>query len=366
MKDNHKHSVLLVCNTPFQILMACHIVFLFYKNYNIDIAISDGIRNGDKLVDNARKTNYFRSVFFIHNKKSFLLDNSIKSKIKYILSRIYEVFRNYFIVRSFFKNKYDIILFSNISILTKLLVFFIRKKNRECKLGIFEEGLVTYTKLYASGDDKSTLYSKFIDSEGIFPKIDFVYLCHPNLLEWNTYQAQVIQLPSLQRYNKEYIELLNIIFDYSSNVDVYDAKVIFFEESHCFEGFVVPDIDIVNKIAEKIGPENIMIKIHPRNPINRFSELGYKTNINTIIPWEVIMLNQEFDDKIFVTISSGAVVSPYLYIGLPCVSYSLLNCLLERPGFMNGSLGDMMQRIYSCYSGVFKTPKTIDEFLLKL
>ena len=78
------------------------------------------------------------------------------------------------------------------------------------------------------------------------------------------------------------------------------------------------------------------------------------------------MLNQEFDDKIFVTISSGAVVSPYLYIGLPCVSYSLLNCLSERPGFMNGSLGDMMQRIYSCYSGVFKTPKTIDEFLLKL
>ena len=46
---------------------------------------------------------------------------------------------------------------------------------------------------------------------------------------------------------------------------------VVFEESHSFEGFEVPDVEIVDKVANKVGRNNIMIKIHPRNPYNRIS-----------------------------------------------------------------------------------------------
>ena len=69
--QNNKCSVLLICNTPFQIIMACHIVGLYYKDYDVDIAISEGIKDGLKLVNNAISTNYFRKVIYIRNKKTF-------------------------------------------------------------------------------------------------------------------------------------------------------------------------------------------------------------------------------------------------------------------------------------------------------
>lgn len=365
--QSDKPSILLICNTPFQIVMACHIARLYYTDYLTDIVISEGIRGGEQLAKNAIRTNVFRNVIFTKNKKTFLAGHSIVNKIQFLFGRIFEIFNNYRIARNISKNHYDVCLFSNISILTKILGSLLRKKNPAIRLTLYEEGLVTYTTLFASGDAPTSLYSRFIDKEGLLSKVDIVYVCHPRLLTWQPINGKVVQIPHIDKTNKAYVELLNKIFDYhSSSVDIYDKKVIFFEESHSFEGFDVPDIEIVNQIADTIGKENIMIKIHPRNPENRFAKLGYKTNTNISIPWELLLLNQEFTDKIFVTISSGAVVSPFLYMGMPCITYSLLNCLPNRPGYMQGALGDMMQHVYQQYSDIFKAPTSIEQFLSEL
>ena len=360
---NNKPSILLICNTPFQIMMACHIASLYYKDYDVDITISEGIKDGEMLAKNAQKVTLFRRVLFIKNKKTFLSSPSIVGKCKYVFGRIWEIWNNWRIAKNLAKNMYDICLFSNISIFTKLLTSILKKHNPNAQLAIFEEGLVTYTQLYASGDAPKSLYRRFIDKQGLLAKINTIYLCHPHLLEWELPNGTIVHLPPININNIELKITLNTIFDYFQCEDVYDKRVVFFEESHVFEGFDVPDIDIVNQIAKVVGKEEIMIKIHPRNPENRFSKLGFKTNKNTSIPWEVILLNQSFDNKVLVTISSGAVVSPYLYLGIPCVTYSLLNCLSKRPGFMQSDLGDMMQRVYKEYHEIFKAPNEIDQFI---
>lgn len=365
--QNNTRSVLLICNTPFQIIMACHIVKLYYKDYDVDIAISEGITDGEKLVHNAISTNYFRKVIYIRNKKTFLTGKTFLNRFSYLIGRIKEVFVNCNIACNLTNRDYDVCLFSNISMLTKLLGTFMTKKNPRVKLAIYEEGVVTYTTLFSSCDAPTTLYSKFFEKKGLLSKVNLLYVCYPNLLEWSLKNGVVEKVPILNKKNEQYVSLLNAIFGYKEkNIDIYDKPVIFFEESHSFEGFDVPDVDIVNKISEKVGRDNIMVKIHPRNPNNRFAQLGYKTNKNISTPWELIILNQHFKDKIFVTISSGAVISPYLYIGEPCVSYSLLNCLSERPGYMNGDLGNMMQRIYNMYPDVFVAPESMESFLLCL
>ena len=357
---------MLICNTPFQILMACHIVTLYYKGYDVDITISEGIKDGATLAKNAQKAHLFRNVLYIKNKKTFLSSPTIWAKCRYVLGRIGEVYNNWKIAKNLAKNGYDVCLFSNISIFTKLYTSLLRKHNPNAQLAIFEEGLVTYTQLYASGDAPTSLYRRFIDRKGLLAKINTLYLCHPHLLEWSIPDGTIVHLPPIDKNNTELMVALNTIFDYDQCEDLYDKRIVFFEESHIFEGFDVLDIDIVNQIAQLVGKDQIMIKIHPRNPENRFSQLGYKTNKNTSIPWEVLLLNQSFDDKVLVTISSGAVVSPYLYLGIPCVSYSLLNTLFERPGFMQSDLGDLMQRVYDEYHHIFKAPNSIEQFLSQL
>lgn len=58
-------------------------------------------------------------------------------------------------------------------------------------------------------------------------------------------------------------------------------------------GAGVNDVELIEALADKVGKQNMMVKIHPRNPVNRFEKLGYKTNHNTAIPWEVIVMNTD-------------------------------------------------------------------------
>lgn len=363
---NNRQSILVVCNTPFQIIVACHVLHTFYGNADVDLYISSGIRGYAQLVQNARKTSIFREVQTIPISKTFCKGSGAAAKCSYVIKRAFEIIRTLLFARSISKRQYDVLLFSNISVFTKRLTTLFCRANPNGKIGLFEEGTITYTKQFIAGDSPKTLYRRFFDKNGVIDRLSALYVFNPIFLSWNPKNGEIITIPKLTEVSKEYKGVLNTIFGYEQCEDTYDKKVIFFEESHVMEGFKVPDIQIVEKIAQKVGQDNVMVKIHPRNPENRFAKLGYKTNVNTSIPWELIILNQPMDDKILVTISSGSVIYPYLYFGITTKTYSLLNCLEERPGLMKGENGELMQRIYTTYPNILMAPKTIDEFLSKI
>jgi len=115
--------------------------------------------------------------------------------------------------------------------------------------------------------------------------------------------------------NKELVNLYNEVFKYDPSVDSYEEPIIFFEESYYADGYDVNDVEMVDKIADIVGKENLFIKTHPRNPENRFKKLGYKTNKNTSIPWEVICMNIDLSNKTLVTIASVAAIVPATMLG---------------------------------------------------
>lgn len=358
---NEKASILVVANTPFQIVVACHILQLYYPQAEVDLGISNGIRNAENLVKQARETGAFRKVVYLKNRKRFA-----KGPLSKPLAWFGNVCSNYRIACSLSKSKYDLFLFSNISVLTKLLTTKLRRRNSQTRIQLFEEGMSTYTQRFACGDAPSTLYRRWVDNKGILDSLDKLYVFNPAFLAWKPTNGRVQELPRISPKDAAFRKLINQIFDYAHCRDKYDKKLIFFEESHALEGFDVPDVEMVGQIANKLGKDNIMVKIHPRNPYNRFAELGYKTNIDTSIPWEVIMLNEHLTDKILVTISSGSVIYPYLYIGIPATSYSLIRCLKEAPGLMKGEMGKLMEKVYATYPDVFKAPASMDEFLSEI
>ncbi|MCR5049632.1 MAG: alpha-2,8-polysialyltransferase family protein [Paludibacteraceae bacterium] len=360
---NKKQSILVVCNTPFQIIVACHVLRCYYRNADVDLYISSGIRGYDKLIANVRETHIFRSVLPIEVEKAFRKGTGIRNMLKYAFKRTKEIILTLRLARAMCKKHYDVVLFSNISILTKRLTTLLTRQSATSRIELFEEGTITYTQQFANGDAETTLYRRLIDKVGVIDRLSALYVFNPIFLSWKPTKGQVIELPKLTNLPEDFISNLNAIFGYTSDVDKYDKKLIFFEESHAMEGFDVPDIQILEQIAQKVGKENIMVKIHPRNPENRFAKLGYKTNVVTSIPWELIILNQSMKGKTLVTISSGSVIYPYLYFGIPIKTYSLLNCLSERPGLMKGDNGILMQKIYATYPDVFIVPTSLKEFI---
>ena len=367
--DNIKNkSTLIVCNTLFQIFVATHIrMKLFKDDAAFDIVVSDHSNNSEQIAENIRKTGIYRNVFFIKNKKTKKHGTGLFHAISYAFRRTIEILRNEIIARKISrKGKYDILFISNISIFTVLLYNRLLKKNKKMNLNLFEEGMSNYCRFFTHGDKPDSLHRKWINKKGIIENLHKLYLFNEQYLEWDAPNGEIVHLEKIDVYDKHFSDVINTIFGVSEMTDKYDRKIIFFEESFFADGFEVADVELVNQIADKFGRENIMIKIHPRNRINRFAALGYKTNVNTNIPWEVIILNQDLSDKILVTISSGSVLNPYLYFENTLQSYSLLNCLEKKPGCMEGELGDLMQKAYKSHPDLFLIPQTIGDFFVHL
>jgi len=358
---NNKKTV-IVCNTLFQIIIAVHLRLTILKDDFVDIIVSNHTKNSSNIAKNIENLNLFNKVIFIKNKKAIQKGNGILNIASYNIRRFFETLNNIFIVNKICKkNNYDSLLINNISIFTMLFYNKLLKKNKNIELCLFEEGLSTYSNSYTDADKPNSLHRKIINKTGIIANFDKLYLLFPDLLEWNVPNAEIIKLQKINANGNHFVNIINTIFDIKEIKDKYDKPIIFFEESHFTDGFVVPDIEIVNQIADIVGKENIMIKLHPRNALNRFDTLGYKTNSDTNIPWEAIILNQNLTNKTLVTIASGSVLSPFLYFGINLKSISLLNCLTEKPGYMKGELGKFMNKIYAKFPDVFYAPQNFDE-----
>ena len=87
---------------------------------------------------------------------------------------------------------------------------------------------------------------------------------------------------------------------------------------------------LLDRVAKLVGKENVLVKIHPRNQVNRFALAGYRTNQDTSVPWELVALNHSFAGTVFLTVGSSAATNPWCVLGIPAKAVFLWE-LVEEP-----------------------------------
>ncbi len=304
-------NVLMLCRTSYQLMTAVRIKLLKHKSDNVDIGLFDTIANVQHLSELIKISGLFKECF-LYKIKAYT-PAGIRLRINMFTKSI-DCKTN---------KSYEIIYLSNVSFrqcwienrLIKKLSKSTHKKNKSTSLYMFEDGFSTYSeysselfKLLNESRGIKKIICKYLYSE--YYKLKGIYVYSPELMLWKPV-FEILPIKKVQKDDKEYINMLNVIFGYNSMNDIYDKKIVFFEESYYADGNDIGDVEIVNYIASVVGKENIFIKIHPRNPINRFAELGYKTNRNTVIPWEITAMNEDFSDKTLITIASGSSITSY-------------------------------------------------------
>lgn len=352
----------MICNTPYQIFVSTWLKMTILKNDKVDIIISNHMNNSDKMKENIEKAEIFENVFHVNAKE--LDSKDYKQNLKSVISPFGQLDK-YFSV----SKKYDVLFSSNIDYLTRLLFHAIKndkidkRANRKLEYYIYEDGIATYSchyeKAYAFTKKNRRLFfwykqrKIYYDCKGIYLFDKDAIMWHPNTV--------VLEIPKIDVNNIDFKNTVNLIFDYQNACDVYNKKYIFIEESFFADGYEVNDVEVVQQIARTVGKENIMVKIHPRNPVNRFKDLGYKTNENTHIPWEVIVLNQDMSDKTLLTFASTAVLNPFRLFGQNTKVYSLYKCFEKAPNFLEGALWEATEYAYKKYYPTIEILNSIEE-----
>lgn len=345
--------VLFICNTAYQLMTCVQLRNTVYQSDMADLLLSNQMVNAATLVRKAQECGLFGHVEYIENKKQTFS------------SRVAETLFNFRAIRNMHDRlgDYDVVCLSNISVFSILFVCFYQRG--ALQVNIFEDGFVTYSNAFLHMD-RASLIAKCLLPQGLLGRATHVFVFNPDLMEWHLPGITPVPIPKFNKKDARTLSALNSIFGVNELVDTYDKPYIFLEESFYADHFPVDDVRLVELLAQKAGRENVMVKLHPRNPENRFAPLGIKTNTNFSVPWELIVLNSELSDCTLVSISSSAILQPYLLLGVPIRAISLLKLLPTKPGNMQGELGGFMQSLFDKYSNICLSPTTEEEFLHSL
>jgi hypothetical protein len=361
-------KVLFVCNSVYQVLIASWINYKYYQNDECDIIISNHMNGHEEIANNLRTVSLFNNVYTA-NSKSYVYnsDRIYKNKFEhmYYLKFPKKELAHYID----FEGKYDILFIANYDTFASLLYNALCHNNKHIQLNYFDDGAATYSlvtkEYYESSNSPKNALKKFVfknilNCKYIYNNVSNRYLVTPELVEWRPDNCNDIQIATINTNDDEFKKIINTIFDYSSLKDTYDEKYIFFEESFYAETGYMEDVELVEEISNIVGKENMLIKIHPRNPENRFEKLGYKTNKNTAIPWEVILMNINCEDKILITISSTSILTPSSCFGKKIKSYSLIKCINNVPKVLQQGLAKSILNLYCSFDNIKMITKISD------
>ena len=347
-----RKNILIMCSSSYQILVAMRIIEEKYKEDNIDILITDTIAQSDSLYERMKRETVFSNVYLWKvkgkidfSKKQLLRDAISGYKRSFVLVSDCEC-----------RNKsYDVFLYASLSLFAMHLGNVLLHNNKKLKIEMFEDGFSTYSAYTGAFFNNINFKRRFLRK--LFFKTSALYVFNPEIMSW---KPQFDLYKICPEFKGACLETINRVFDYYSLKDNYEASVIFFEESYAADGRKIDDVELVESIAEYVGKDNIFVKIHPRNPTNRFSKRGYRTNSNISIPWEVILINKSFDHTVFVTLASNAAMNPFFLFQKKTPSFLLFNCT-STPDALYKQIIEYDKKLCSEHSDVFYIPQNQEQ-----
>lgn len=352
--------VLFVCNSVYQVLVASWIKYHRFSNDCADIILSERMNGVYDIADRMKKTEIFDDVSVLRVK--YNSNSKINSVLKF-------VHFNFFAKNIQKKKKYDMLYTASMDYFIATLFDFLRRKNKSLILNYYEDGTASYTKrlswyyiLFKKPSRlKNISHNNIFKKYTIYSSFNEFSVFAPELLEWYPEGSKVTKIDKIDINDKKFIKIINFIFDYENLEDKYEEKYIFFEESFYADTGYMEDVDLIEKLADIVGKENLLIKIHPRNPENRFAKMGYKTNVNTAIPWEIIAMNIDLTDKKIIAVASTSIINPIQVLGIDVQAYSLINCLNEIPQLLNSPLSQTVINMFKAYPNNITLCSSIEE-----
>lgn len=366
---------LIICNNVYQTLVALWIVHCSDRFVRWDAIVSDHMNNSAEVAQRMRRCGLFENVH--HVKSLALTKNQVShNRVTSILNAVFPMreLREY----GDFRAEYSDVYFANFDNFSQVLYNALSHRTPDVKLHVFEEGLASYSsfaRFYAQLKDyygnrnagfRKYLH-KYVYRTRVIPGNLSEFLAfNPQLIQWDP-ECAVRTMEKIDCGDQVFRNIANNVFGFDPSAQEYDKKYIFFEESFYADGSEVNDVELIEALAQRVGKDNMMVKIHPRNPANRFQRLGYKTNRNTAIPWEVVVMNlDDISDKVLITVASSCILNPIIVFGKKVHAFSLYDCINHVPPILQSGYWDLVEKVYLNYPEMICRCQSIEDIFNRM
>lgn len=350
-----------VCCTPYHVMLSVHLAMSKYQTCENEIFVCDHFVNSDKVYENLKKIGVFSKVYYVRD--NYLKSNNKKEKLHRFFFRKYKDMLSTENVNF----NYDNLFIYTYTFFSILAVDLVKLNNKNSKINLVEDGIGTYLANFDSVKNKvkkvfDVIFRTFLNYRLLNPwLISKIYLFDIDLYS-GTFKDRLERIPNINKENNNYKEKINYIFNYY-NHDIYKkAKFIYFDQCFSLDNiFSINEKHIVKDIITifrnlKID-NNLIIKLHPRDHVEKYKELNFSNVNNSSFPWELICLNENVGERIFISVNSSAVFSPSILFG----NHNVVILLYKLYNFKNENFEFFIKNLISKNKITVYIPETLEE-----
>lgn len=310
-------NLLFLACTYYQLITCIQIKKKMYSNDSAVLLLTDDCADADKVIRNLSNESTFENCFLLRKKHYYNEKTSITDKLKHISYSTFgskefsfleeRTFDKFFLYNDDF---YSLWIFATVS-----------KRNKKITLERYEEGLISYYVPENKADTTlfyrvSTILRKLIGKPLFFNQMK-VFYCFNSYLYHGT--LHVIEIPEINTSDKEMIVLLKNVFGIEEQSLHYEQKYIFLSSMIDSDGDGIPggELEVIKNVTKLVGKDRVLVKVHPRDDIEKFTREDILVDDNSSVPFEIIQLLYDFSEKVLITVLSGGVLTISSIINSP-------------------------------------------------
>ncbi len=298
-------NIVCICNTYMQLIVAIQLKNTIKADDNVVCILSDHSKNSERIVANLEKTGFFYKTVYAECRH---YNDADKNKVK-DLGYIMKCARSGFELNEPVLDElaYDELIFFNYNFFAINVYDKICKKNPNVIASRYEEGILSYDSRYSDDMRGGRVrlvekLRKLLGKKNV-PEYTYFYCMYPDFYKG---KCTPVGVPLIT--DDRCREILSKAFEIDGDKLYYPQKYIFMASIGDFEGGKpVGELDIALKIADLVGRNNLLVKVHPRDRTGAFEKAGLTVDKNSSVPWEVIQMNYDFSNHVFMTVASGSV-----------------------------------------------------------
>ena len=315
-------NILIVSNTYYQLIVALQLRFTLFKDDMVVLLMSDQSNNAESITKALKDGKYFDNTILIRT-KCLARKKTIREKITNFYENI-NIRNNRY--RGYLEDSIDVcfdeIITYNIDIVIYNLFSILSERNKKLIVSRYEEGILSYkTPINRfTGDKGISVARKMVGKPGIDSTYKYFYCFFPNLYAG---ELETVSIPKIQK-DSILTQILQNIFSINKDEMLYTQKYIYFTSVYDFEGGKpIGEYDLVQELANRVGKENLLLKIHPRDSRDIYANSGIAIDTRSSVPWEAIQLSMNSENKIYLTATSGSVLAGSFLSSKPIKTYYL-------------------------------------------
>lgn len=336
-------KVLFGTDSYFQLITAINLRTTVYKDWDVDIIVYGSVPSANVIVDKLREVEVFDNVYLAETSLTRCGKNySFREKLPKYFVYIHSLFSPRSVVKNSIgtalTKNYDEFILNSYGALPDAIFNVCYRNNKNIRIKRIEDGFVSYFTEFGSKKGKlrktiETVSNTLFGIKNMKYYISAYYFVEPELVIAQM-PYPIVRSPKFSRDNKVLVKVLNHVFGYDETL-TFNKKIYLFEDGSLFFMNSDEEVDIVNELQTVVKPEDFIVKMHPRRKKNRFKDIGVDVMEKSNIPWEVIQLNNRFDNCIFMTVASSVAFSSDIYFGDRCHKLLLFKCLKTPPALVN-------------------------------